>query len=83
MACGRAVITGDTACARRMLAADELEAFHTVPMADSQALAEKIADLADTPALRERLSHNARVYYEKHLSNELANKMLIDDILFN
>lgn len=81
MACGRAVVTGDTACARRMLSAGETPAFVTVPTGDARALAIKLQELAGAPLLREQLARSARRYYEENLSDEVTGKKLIRDII--
>ncbi len=81
MACGRAIITGDTACARRMLAENDSAAFVTVPTSDHLSLAAKIQELADSPGTRETLARNARRYYDKRLCDDLIRKKLIREIL--
>ncbi len=81
MACGRAIITGDTECARRLLADQPDPAFVTVPTGNADALAQKIELLADSPDMREKLSQNARKFYEHHLCNRLVEKKLIEEIL--
>ena len=82
MACGRAIITGDTACARRMLATGTDAAFSTIPTGDAQALVSKIEELAHSPEIREQLARNARRYYENYLSNKIVGNKLINDIIF-
>lgn len=72
---GRAIITGDTLWLRD---ATQLpyEAFASVPLNDAVALAAKIIQLADAPALRVKLAANSRQFYEDHLSNQAALKQL-------
>ncbi|KAF0190757.1 MAG: glycosyltransferase [Gammaproteobacteria bacterium] len=83
MACGRPIITGDTACARRMLAEGDGGAFVTVRTDDPQALADKIAELADSVDARRHLASQARDYYQKFLANETISVRLIDQLLIN
>jgi glycosyltransferase involved in cell wall biosynthesis len=68
---GRAVITGDTLCLRDTV---ELagEIFASVPVNDAAALAAKIVQLANDPALRTKLASSSRQFYGNHLSNQAA-----------
>lgn len=81
MSCGRPIITGDTACARRILAEEGGSAFATVRTDDPQALADKVVELADSTDTRRRLAADAHAYYQKYLANEIVSVRLIDEIL--
>jgi glycosyltransferase involved in cell wall biosynthesis len=80
MTVGRALVTADTKCTRRMLATVVQEPFATIPPGDSTALAEKIIQLADEPTDRERLARNARRYYDEYLANEIVDAKLINGL---
>ncbi len=81
MASGRALITGATDCARRMLSQSGDAAFATVPTDDPIALSGKIRELADAPDVRARLARNARAYYDAHLSNRVIREHVIPEII--
>lgn len=81
MACGRSLITADTACARRMLQACSGEPFATVPAGDAKALTEMIVAMAESPKTRAKLARDAHDYYDKHLANKVVRRKLIHDIL--
>lgn len=72
---GRAVITGDTRWLRETVQRHE-EVFASVPPDDAAALAAKIIQLADAPALRAKLAANGRQFYEIHLSNQAVLRQL-------
>lgn len=74
---GRAVITGDTLWLREAVERAG-EIFASVPVNDAAALAAKITQLADAPALRAKLAANSRLFYENHLSNQIAFKQFVD-----
>lgn len=82
MTVGRAIITADTACARRMLSSAGSVPFATVRPGDPHALAEKIMQLADDPADRTRLARNARCYYDEKLANSMVISRLKNEIVF-
>jgi glycosyltransferase involved in cell wall biosynthesis len=64
MAVGRAIITADTKCARHLTAsADGGEPFLTVPCEDSEALANEIRHLANSPGRRMGFANAARKLY--------------------
>ncbi len=75
-AIGRPVITGETAWTRDVLKADGERFFETVPVADAVALAERISRLAGDSGMRKSLAIGSRNFYEKNLSNKIANELL-------
>ena len=77
MASGRAIITGDTACARELLSRTGGAAFVTVPPGDAGALAEAIRRLAADPSERVRLAGEARAFFDTHLRSEVATRQLV------
>ncbi|MDH5631872.1 MAG: glycosyltransferase [Gammaproteobacteria bacterium] len=83
MACGRAIITADTECARRMFDGETDKPVITVPAGDAQALAGKIEHLADSPELRTQLSERARNYYDTNLSNQILRDKLINELMLS
>lgn len=72
---GRAIITGETLWLREA-AQLPYEALANVPVNDAVALAARIIQLAEAPALRSKLAANSRQFYEHHLSNQAALKQL-------
>ena len=77
MASGRAIITGDTVCARELLSRTEGAAFVTVPPGDGGALAEVIRRLAVDPSERVRLAGEARAFFDAHLRSDTATRRLV------
>ncbi len=73
---GRAVITGDTKWLRNATSKLDSLPFATVPVGDPEALAAKIVELAENPAMRESLARRSRDFYECALSNNVAHKQL-------
>lgn len=73
---GRAIITGDTLWLKEAAMQLPYEIFASVPVNDAFALAEKIVQLANAPALRAKLAANSRRFYESHLSNQAALEQL-------
>jgi len=76
MAVGRAIITGDTLCSRDLRSKESREPFMAVPPGDPEALAEAILKLAQNHDLRKTLAHEARVFFENHLSSRISENML-------
>ncbi|MCR4303661.1 MAG: glycosyltransferase [Gallionella sp.] len=74
---GRAVITGETRWLRETVQPLG-ETFASVPVNNAAALAAKIIQLADAPALRANLAANSRQFYENHLSNQAALRQLVN-----
>lgn len=72
---GRAIITGETLWFRETVQLPR-ESFVSVPVNNAVALAAKIIQLADAPALRAKLAANSHQFYENHLSNQAALKQL-------
>lgn len=66
MACGRAQVCTARGAQREYLS-DGREAF-IVPPADTQALADRLRELAESPQLRAHMGLQARATFEKHLS---------------
>lgn len=83
MACGRSLISADTACARRMSNESAGKPFATVPAGDAKALTEMIVTLAESPKTRVKLAGEAHDYYDKHLANKVIRRKLIQDILLD
>jgi len=83
MACGRSLISADTACARRMSKESAGKPFATVPAGDAKALTEMIVTLAESPETRVKLAGEAHDYYDKHLANKVIRRKLIQDILLD
>jgi len=70
MAAGRALVTGDTECARSLTAmAAGNRPFEMVPCGDAAALASVIGKLASNPVSRSELAKSARRYFDAHLSS--------------
>lgn len=80
-AMGRAIITGKTEWLKE--ATDQLphEPFANVPVNDAEALAAKIVQLANDPALRTKLAASSREYYQTHLGNRPALEKLASCLL--
>ena len=81
MACGRSLISADTACARRMLQACSGKPFATVPAGDAKALTEMIVAMAGSPQTRAKMARDAHDYYEKYLANKVIRRKLIHELL--
>jgi glycosyltransferase involved in cell wall biosynthesis len=69
---GRAIISGETRWLKETSNQLGYEAIASVPVNDAAALASKIAFLADEAALREKLAHNSRKFYQEQLGNQRA-----------
>lgn len=69
---GRAVVTGDTDWLRSASSEHGEQPFSAVPVGDSGALAARIEELADTPALREELARRSQAFYAARLGNRSA-----------
>lgn len=76
MSVGRALISGDTACARQMQQGENGLPFVAVPCADPTALAQAIERLVATPMLRVDYAQRARSYYERQLSMKRTQELL-------
>ncbi len=75
-ATGRAIITGSSDWLREATGGLAYEPFAQVPVDAAAALAAKIAQLADDPALRAKLAANSRAFYQTHLGNRSALEKL-------
>jgi glycosyltransferase involved in cell wall biosynthesis len=73
-ATGRAIVTAETQWVRNATAKLDYSPFATVPVADPDALANKIAQLADSPGARSDLAKASRRFYSAALSNAVANE---------
>jgi len=71
-ACGRPIITGETAWSRYATKDLAYKPFETAPVNDGVALANRIKQLANSREDRQRLAENSRRFYEEQLSNEIA-----------
>lgn len=71
---GRAVITGDTKWLRNATSKLYSPPFATVPVGDPAALAAKILELAEHPAMRHMLATRSREFYQSALSNDVAQE---------
>lgn len=78
MAVGRALITGDTLCARGLTNRVDYEPFLTIPSGNPEALAESIVKLARDHDLRKKLANDARAFFDNHLSAQVSERMLTD-----
>lgn len=76
---GRAIITGETEWLKETIR--QHETFASVPVNDAAALAAKIAQLADDPALRSKLAASSSNFYQAHFGNRRATKMLASCLL--
>lgn len=83
MSVGRALITGDTACARLMATDGVPKAFVSVPCGDAESLARSIEALADAPDLRSEYAQRARSYYLAHMSVALGAARLASELFEN
>ncbi len=61
MSVGRALITGDTACARHITQGEQSSCFLGIPCSDAQSLASSIELLVDAPSLRVEYARQARL----------------------
>ncbi len=77
MAIGRAIITADTLQTHQMLQRTDATPFMTVPPGDVPALASAITELAGDPERRKRYAENARRFYEKNLSSQIALERIV------
>lgn len=77
MAIGRAIITGDTLQARHMLQGTDNAPFLIVPPANPAALATAITELAGDLERRRMLAGNARRFFEKKLSSQIALEQIV------
>jgi len=75
---GRAIITGETKWLQHILNEFGRSPFASVPIADPMALANKILELAETPALRSSMAADCQSFYETTLSNRVANDQLTE-----
>ena len=80
MAAGRAIITGDTLCARNLARLADEPPFTCVPVNDASALAHAIEYLAERPVLRAQLALRSRAFYEKHLNGKLAVDFILSQL---
>lgn len=69
---GRAVVTGDTMWLRSASAEYGETPFSAVPVGDPEALAARIENLADAPALRAELAQRSHAFYMARLDNRHA-----------
>ena len=69
---GRAIINGETEWLKDTTGRLSYEPFASVPVGNAKALAAKIIQLADNPALRAKLAANSHKFYQAHLENRLA-----------
>lgn len=69
---GRAIITGETGWLKETADQRTGLRFASIAMNDGAALATKIIQLADDPALRERLAADSREFYQTHFGNRAA-----------
>ncbi len=75
-ATGRAIITGATDWLKEAAGPLSYEPFACVPISAAAALAAKIAELADDPALRVKLAISSHEFYQTHLGNRRALETL-------
>lgn len=80
-AMGRAIITGETKWLKETTGRLFCEPFAFVPVNDAAALAAKIAQLADDPALRTKLAESSHEFYEMQLGNGPALEKLASCLL--
>lgn len=80
-AMGRAIITGETDWLKETTNRLSDEPFANVPVNDAEALAAKIVQLTDDPALRTKLAASSREYYQTHLGNRTALEKLASCLL--
>lgn len=78
---GRAIITGQTDWLKDTSGRLSYEPFACVPVGNAEALAARIIQLADEPALRAKLSANSHKFYQTHLENRIALEKLTDCLL--
>ncbi len=81
MACGRPIITGDTACARELTRNADPAPFAMVPVGDPQALAAAIRSLAHDGAARIGYAHRARGFYEQNLAGVISIDAILKELL--
>jgi len=80
-AVGRPVITGDTSWLRESAKEFRRPVFAGVDRTDPALLAERIVQLAESPAERIRQSRESRAFYEARLSNRRALDLLTRHLL--
>jgi glycosyltransferase involved in cell wall biosynthesis len=80
MSVGRALITGDTTCARHITRDEQTSCFLGIPCADARSLAQSIELLADTPSLRVEYARRARSFYERNLSLQSTQAQLLESL---
>jgi glycosyltransferase involved in cell wall biosynthesis len=69
MAVGRPLITGDTRCARAILAESSAPPFAVAPVGDAGALADAIRFLSRNPRARVEYARRAGAYYDERLAS--------------
>lgn len=77
---GRPIITAATECAQRLAQLQEQPPWLGVPVADPDALAEAICQLADNPQMRSELARRAADFYHHQLSNDSAHEILLNTL---
>lgn len=73
---GRAIITGETNWLKETTDRISCKPFFSVPVNDAAALAAKIAQLADEPALRTKLAASSHEFYQTNMGNRRALEKL-------
>ncbi len=81
MASGRALITGDTECARELTRQADAAPFVMVPTGSPEALANAILRLASDAGLRLDCAKRSRNFYEQHLANTISTSALVEELL--
>ncbi|MDA8363523.1 MAG: glycosyltransferase [Gammaproteobacteria bacterium] len=81
MACGRAVITGETTCALELISDADHAPFATAAIGDPAALAAGILSLARDATARTDYAQRARRFYEQHLANAASVEAILGELL--
>ena len=77
MAVGRPLITGDTRCARAILAESSAPPFAVVPVGDAGALADAIRSLSRDVRARDEYARRAGAYYDERLASTVWMSRLL------
>ena len=77
MAVGRPLITGDTRCARAILAESSAPPFAVVPVGDAGALADAIRSLSRDARARDEYARRAGAYYDERLASTVWMSRLL------
>ena len=80
MSVGKAIISGDTFCARELSKLSDELLFLSVPVNNHYALAEAIQHLARHKELRSKLSAQSHRFFQQHLNDKIAVEYILSQL---